>query len=306
MQKPHILIVSDYPGWAYDHVSDAIMRHLSPFYAFSKLYAVDLPLIDHHDYDLAYVMYWHTDFLERNTVPKGKLIIQVSSFWSWQHKYQISAVALVEGYLNRGQGVSVNCPGLYDLIAPYHPQVYFNPGGVDLDLFTPQPPRPNHELGPLVVGWTGSVGEHGDNKGLLDFIQPACDALADVTLKTVTREADWLPYEQMPQFYRDIDVYLCASQSEGTPNPVLEAAASGRAVISTPVGIVSMLLKDGNNGFIIPRAIEAIQDALMTLRDDRDLCLQMGQNNREVIESEGWGWQHRAGNYKRMFDAVLG
>jgi glycosyltransferase involved in cell wall biosynthesis len=101
-------------------------------------------------------------------------------------------------------------------------------------------------------------------------------------------------------------VYLCASQSEGTPNPVLEAAASTRAVISTLVGVVPMLIKDGNNGFIIPRTVEAIRNALMTLRDDRDLCLQMGQNNREVIESEGWGWQHRAENYKRMFDAVLG
>jgi hypothetical protein len=32
----------------------------------------------------------------------------------------------------------------------------------------------------------------------------------------------------------------------------------------------------------------------------------MGQNNRKIIESEGWGWQHRAVNYQRMFDAVLG
>jgi len=306
MQKPRILIVSDYPGWAYDHVSDAIMHHLSPFYAFTRVHAVDLPLVDHHEFDLAYVMYWHTDFLERNTIPRGKLILQVSSFWSWQHKYRLSAAALAEGYLNRAQAVSVNCPGLYDLIAPHHAQVFLNPSGVDLDLFTPQFPNPAQGEGPLVVGWTGSVGEHGDNKGLLDFIQPACDGLADVRLKTVTREADWLPHEQMPQFYREIDVYLSSSQSEGTPNPVLEAAASGRAVISTPVGIVPMFIDDCYNGFIIPRAVDAIKNALRTLRDQREVCIQMGQNNRKVIENEGWGWQYRVENYKRMFDAVLG
>ena len=306
MQKPRILIVSDYPGWAYDHVSDAIMGHLSPFFAFTRVHAVDLPLINHNEFDLVYVMYWHTDFLERNIIPKSKLILQVSSFWSWQHKYRLSAAALAKDYLNRAQAVSVNCPGLYDLISPHHAKVFLNPSGVDLDLFTPQPPRSAQGQEPLVVGWTGSVGEHGDNKGLLDIIRPACDALSDVILKTVTREDDWLPHEQMPQFYREIDVYLCASQSEGTPNPVLEAAASARAVISTPVGVVPMLIDDGYNGFLIARRVDAIQNALRTLRDQRDVCIQMGQNNRKVIESEGWGWQHRAGNYKRMFDTVLG
>ena len=305
MQKPHILIVSDYPGWAYDHVSDAIMHHLTPFFTFSRMHAVNLPLVNHREFDLVYVMYWRTDFLERNPIPKRKLIIQVSSFWSWQQKYRLSATELAEGYLNRAIAVSVNCPGLYDLIEPHHTNVFLNPSGVDLALFPPQPPRPADAEGSLVVGWTGSVGEHGDNKGLLDFIRPACEALSNVTLNTITREDDWLPHEQMPNFYREIDVYLSASQSEGTPNPALEAAASARAVVSTPVGIVPMLIDDGYNGFIIPRTVDAIQNALRTLRDQRDYCIQMGQNNRKVIESEGWDWQYRAGNYKRMFDKVL-
>ena len=305
LSLPRILIVSDMPGWAYDHVSDAIIQHLNKSFTFSKVHAVGLPLIDHRDYDLIYVMYWRSDFLERNAIPREKLVIQVSSFWSWQHTYRMSAEELAEDYLLRACAVSVNCPGLYDLINPVHPQVFMNPAGIDLTLFSPQPPRFTSKQDPLIVGWTGSTAVHGDNKGLLDLIIPACESLDGVQLSLVTKEAQWLPHEDMPQFYREIDLYICASQSEGTPNPALEAAASARAVVSTSVGIVPMLIKDRVNGLLIARNVKAIKAALVKLRNDRALCVQMGQANRRVIETEGWSWEQRAMNYKQMFAAIL-
>ena len=44
-------------------------------------------------------------------------------------------------------------------------------------------------------------------------------------------------FGDMPEWYSHIDVLICASESEGTPNPVLEALACGVPVISTHVGI---------------------------------------------------------------------
>jgi hypothetical protein len=303
--KPKILIVSDVQGWAYDNVSNAIMKVLKQDFDFHKVYAQDLPIIDHQDYDLIYCMYWRSDFLERNIVPKQKLCLQVASFWSWQEKYQISLGQLVHKYLNRACAVSVNCPGLYELIAPQHPCVFLNPSGIDLNKFHPHPPNSTRNTETLVVGWTGSTATHGDNKGLIDIIQPACDALDHVALKTVTKENNWLPHDQMPFFYRDIDVYVCASKSEGTPNPILEAAASARAVISTPVGIVPMLIEQGKNGFIIERNLYDLTEKIRLLRDDRQKCVAIGQINRETIETAGWSWEHRALNYRRMFRTLL-
>ncbi len=303
--KPKILIVSDIPGWAYDNVSSAIMKVLHHDYDFYKVFAQDLPVINHHKYDLIYCMYWRSDFLERNVVPKQKLCLQVASFWSWQAKYQITLEHLVDAYLNRACAVSVNCPGLFECIEPLHPGVYLNPSGVDIEKFHPQPPRSTETKNVLVVGWTGSTAAHGDNKGLVDIIQPACDALDNVALKTVTKENDWLPHDKMPQFYRDIDVYVCASKSEGTPNPVLEAASSARAVISTPVGIVPMLIKQGENGFIIDRNIEDLTQKIKVLREGRQKCHEMGLMNRKIIEKAGWSWENRAMNYRRMFNTIL-
>lgn len=43
---------------------------------------------------------------------------------------------------------------------------------------------------------------------------------------------------EMPDYYSSIDVYVCASITEGTPNPILEAMASGVPIVTTDVGIV--------------------------------------------------------------------
>lgn len=304
--KPKILIVSDVKGWAYDNVSSAVMEELQQDFEFFKIFAEDLPQIDHHTYDLVYCMYWRTDFLQRNFIPREKLCLQVASFWSWQEKYQITLDELADEYLKSACAVSVNCPGLYDLISPRHPRVFLNPSGVDTEKFHPHPPKSTRNEDILTVGWTGSTAAHADNKGLFDIIQPACQSLDKVHLRIVTKEEDWLPHQEMPNFYRDIDVYVCASKSEGTPNPVLEAAASARAVISTPVGIVPMLIQNGKNGFLVRRDQGEITGALIKLRDNRQRCINMGMANRQVIEENGWSWKNRSQNYKRMFNDILG
>ncbi len=281
------------------------MKELQGEFDFSKVYAQDLPVINHQDYDLVYCMYWKTDFLQRNFIPKKKLCIQVASFWSWQEIYQITVEQLVEDYLDQACAVSTNCPGLFDLISPLHPYVFLNPAGVDVEKFHPHPPKSTTNDQPLFVGWTGGTDAHGGNKGLFDIIEPVCQSLENVHLHVVSKENHWLPHHEMPKFYRDIDVYLCASKSESTPNPVLEAAASARCVISTPVGIVSMLITDGQNGFIVRREQADIRAALLKLRDNRDLCARMGINNRRVIEKDGWSWKYRSLNYKHMFTEII-
>ncbi len=305
-KKSKILIVCDYPGWAYDNVSNAIIKELNRRYQIIKIYSKDLPIINHEDYDVIYCMWWRTDFLERNHVPRQKLCIQVASFWSWQNKFVTPLEELVRKYLNRAIAVSVNCPGLHELIAPFHPNVFLNPAGVDINKFPAYPPRSSKNEEKLVVGWTGSVVTHDENKGLVDIIIPACNSLNNVDLKIVTKEDHWIPHAQMHEFYRDIDVYLCASISEGTPNPVLESASCGRPVISTKVGIVPILIEEGINGFMVNRNISEIKRALIGLRDNRSLCASMGENNRKIIVNKGWNWNKRAMNYQKMFDFILG
>ena len=70
------------------------------------------------------------------------------------------------------------------------------------------------------------------------------------------REERWRTAAEMVEFYHSLDVYVCASRSEGTPNPCLEAAACGLPVITTAVGNMPELIRDGHNGFLVERRPE--------------------------------------------------
>ena len=54
-----------------------------------------------------------------------------------------------------------------------------------------------------------------------------------------------VPYGDMPAFYAGVDAVLLSSIVEGSPLPVLEAAAAGRLVIGTPAGHFPRLCVEG-------------------------------------------------------------
>ena len=49
------------------------------------------------------------------------------------------------------------------------------------------------------------------------------------------RQIRMIPHDKMAEYYSKIDLYICTSKIEGTPNPVLESMACGVPIISTDV-----------------------------------------------------------------------
>ncbi len=176
--------------------------------------------------------------------------------------------------------------------------------GVDLARFTPAaiPPAP----GPLRVGWVGNsdwgsqIGP--DMKGFHGIFRPAMAALAAEGL-AVAHVADKvtrpLPPERMPDFYRDIDVLACTSLIEGTPNPVLEAMASGAAVVSTDVGVVRDVLGPLQQPYVVARAPQALATALRHLAQDRAELARLQAEN--LARRDGLSWQARFAPWQALF-----
>jgi teichuronic acid biosynthesis glycosyltransferase TuaC len=80
------------------------------------------------------------------------------------------------------------------------------------------------------------------------------------------------PLEKVPSYLAAADILVLPSHSEGTPNVVLEALASGRRVVATAVGGVPDLITSPKLGSLVPpHDPDALADALMlALREPYD------------------------------------
>lgn len=116
-------------------------------------------------------------------------------------------------------------------IAEMYPNVEYIPNGVDLtDFHTPKQ---------IVVGYCGTKRK---NKNV-EILERACFKLG-LKLKIAAYEGERIPHNEMWKFYRELDVFVHPSLSEGCSNPILEALAMNVPIICTRQGIVEREFED--------------------------------------------------------------
>ena len=183
--------------------------------------------------------------------------------------------------------VNTHCKKLWYIFSQYFPVVHTK-YSCDLELFYPDKKFRNDKL---VVGWTGSLSNHPNKRGFYEFIKPACESIPEIEMKVQSKEDNFITDDnQMREYYNSLDLYICASRSEGTPRPVIEAAACGVPVISTDVGIVPELIENDLNGFIVDRTLEAITEKLKWIVKNHDILSNMGKRIRDKMEVE-FNWE---------------
>ncbi len=177
--------------------------------------------------------------------------------------------------------------------------------GVDINHFVK---RPESNDVPLIVLparmlWDKGVGEfvkaaqllHGKGiearfalVGGVDPNNP--ESVPAVRLAEWAREGDvewWGNRQDMPEIYSSSHIVCLPSYREGLPKVLLEAAASGRAIVTTDVPGCREVVIEEKNGFLVPaREVEPLAEALRKLITNPQLRQTMGRNARAMAEAE--------------------
>ena len=271
-----ICLIIDKWGWAYDRIAQALIKFNKSEHQFEVLAAkTDAKKIKRSKADRFLVMGYQcwdkVDFL-----PKDRTFVGVHGHHQWDgHKttpeVDVAPPAELHEFLSSFKGVNVVSERLHRLF----PYSAYTPNGVDTDTFRPE--RPPMEKGRDIVVGCAYNPKHDWRKGVKEFVEPACKrAGANLLLAPRNRSL----YE-MPAYYDKIDVYVCASSSEGLSLSVLEALVCGRLIVST-------IKNEIKEQMVVPRNVEAIAEAIDMWKNP-----YFWYPLRPVRER--WSWEKRCG-----------
>lgn len=178
--------------------------------------------------------------------------------------------------------------------------VVVNGSGVDLSYYTAQPMRANTPKFLMIARLLG-------DKGVREYAQAAMQLKIKNPL-VVFQLAGWI--DENPNAISQIEldgwinsgaieyvgklsdvrpalagcsVFVLPSYREGTPRSVLEAMATGRAIITTDAPGCRETVKQGVNGFLISiKNFAALADAMQICIDQPELVARMAQSSLQI------------------------
>ena len=100
-------------------------------------------------------------------------------------------------------------------------------------------------------------------------------------------------------------VVLPSSYGEGIPKVLIEAAACGRAVVTTDIPGGREAIEPGKSGLLVPpRDADALADAIQLLIENQDLRRQMGRAGRELAKQR-FRIEEVIAQHLSIYDALL-
>ncbi|MFB6116241.1 MAG: glycosyltransferase family 4 protein [Candidatus Nanosalina sp.] len=176
------------------------------------------------------------------------------------------------------------------------------PNGVDTEKF--RPPETRGESEKLQVLTVARLTERKRVQDAIKAVNKTEDTELEIIgegekeeeLRELVRETGveekvnfrgYIPHKDLPEHYRNADVFVLPSLNEGMSNTVLEAISSGLPLIVTDVGGTDELL-DGNGQVVPKKDPEAIADELEKYRGNRELLEKHCRRSRKIAEGKSW------------------
>jgi glycosyltransferase involved in cell wall biosynthesis len=224
---------------------------------------------------------WHAMSIWRSSRSYSRALLAPSRLLERQTFATAESVLAFTDWARRA--VRRECPGARTV--EHHP-------GIDLVRFRPGPrsERPRPRL--LFVG--GRFEEKGGTD-LIEAIGPLIGRELDLDVVTPdavvahpgVRVHRLQPQDPLlPELHRQADVFCLPTRGDAAPWVILEAMASGTAIVTTDVGGIRGLLGDGTAGRLVPRGdARQLRESILSLARDGAARRELGARARARCEA---------------------
>lgn len=335
MNKKKIALIIDTEGWAFDNIAHQLKNNLPEY---------DIDIIPGRifegnmiklflfceDYDLIHFL-WRGYLTLTDREKMHKYIDELgTSFDDFKEKFILNKNVTfsvcdelyltgedewrTEEAMKYAKSYFVTSKRLYDTYQKFSkkPQMIIH-DGVSLERYIPVNLDRFKDIKHVTIGWTGnskfkdSEGD-SDMKGVEGIIKPAVKELQeegyDIELNLADRNIKMTPQEEMPKFYNSLDLYVCASKTEGTPLTVLEAMAMGVPIISTNVGVVEEAFGENERKYIMKkRSKDDLKGCLKNIIENKQDFEMLSKENLERVKD--WDWKVISKQYKEFFESNM-
>lgn len=315
-----IALIVDIKGWAFDIAANIIRQELKGlfeveiFYSRAEEFSVEL-MNKIKDYDIIH-FFWRKTLLkigdekfqkelEKNNISIDELKKKTST-GVYDHLF-IDEPEYYKIFNDICKKYVVSSQKLYEIYS--NNTNIKKPWGVLGDTFETEKFYPvntqrlkKDKTKPLIIGWAGNSlwnnkakdekGNAIDYKGFHTILTPVIEELKKEGYKIETYYADkntnYIPNDEMNNYYNALDIFICVSITEGTPKPILEAMGCGLPIITTDVGIVKEYMGIKQKDFIIgereigkddEKIRQELKSKILSLYDNRELLLELSYEN---------------------------
>jgi len=110
----------------------------------------------------------------------------------------------------------------------------------------------------------------------------------------------------IPDILGDLDVFVLPSISEGFPLVVLEAMAAGKPVVATRSGGPDEMIRDGQDGFLVPPAdAEALAAKICLLLEQPEWAATLAQEGQRKIARQ-FSMEGMIRQYEELYEFTIG
>jgi glycosyltransferase involved in cell wall biosynthesis len=299
-----ILLVIDEFGWAFHNHAIQIKERLSDSFDFKIVDRKENIQNLKNDFDLFFV--FDPIPLKYGYPPKNKTIMSLRCQFLYEQHPQGAIGLYKNGFAGRCVSIEDKCKSLivlnnnqYKEFNPFVESLYKISHGVNENAFNDPSERVLDSNNVRV----GVVGRDSENKGF-GAVKEVIESMKGFSLSHAGYNGGKkINHNDMPNFYKNIDIYVCFSKSEAVNNGLLEAGAMGVPVISTRSGASEEIINNGVNGYIINRDKDDLRKALKDIAI-QEKYIDFRRNIYKTIH-DNWTWRKKIQEYKDMFNKEI-